>query len=143
MDSTDTSIQDARTKLKSWIISEYDKVKAQISQHNQYYASSLMIQLFLRRVVEMYIIDNCYPKVAFFFVFSLDHSEPRRKPCKPGDSSSMCFRFHSCSVFGSFLSRNVVDYAHKMFSYPPCVTTLTLLQMLQSCLILSITSKVF
>ena len=63
MNSTDASIEDALVKLQSWIQFEYTKVKTEICSKNAYYDSSLMIQLFLRRVVEMYYIERCYPKV--------------------------------------------------------------------------------
>lgn len=75
MNSTDASIEDCITKLKSWIQFEYNKVKTEICQHNQFYSSSLMIQLFLRRVVEMYYIERCYPKVDFDNHCSIDHTE--------------------------------------------------------------------
>ena len=64
LNSTDPSIQDCILKLQSWIEAEYAKVKAEISRNNPYYASSLMIQLFIRRVVEMYFIERCYDKLS-------------------------------------------------------------------------------
>lgn len=64
LNSSDQSIQDCITKLQTWIEAEYVKVKTEISQHNAYYASSLMIQLFIRRVVEMYYIERCYEKLS-------------------------------------------------------------------------------
>ena len=63
MNSSNASIEDSLSKLKSWILEEYNKVKREICQQNSFYASSLMIQLFLRRVVEMYYIEHCYSKV--------------------------------------------------------------------------------
>lgn len=63
MNSSDASIEDSLTKLKLWIQEEYNKVKTEICQSNPFYTSSLMIQLFLRRVVEMYYIEHCYMKV--------------------------------------------------------------------------------
>ena len=71
LNSTDPSIQDCILKLQSWIEAEYAKVKAEISRNNPYYASSLMIQLFIRRVVEMYFIERCYDKLSHCLI---DHS---------------------------------------------------------------------
>ena len=63
LNSSDNSIQDCISKIHSWIELEYSKVKVEISKRNPFYASSLMIQLFLRRVVEMYYIERCYDKI--------------------------------------------------------------------------------
>lgn len=75
MNSTDASIEDCIMKLKSWIQFEYNKVKTEVCQYNHFYSSSLMIQLFLRRVVEMYYIERCYPKVNYGYLSSIDHTE--------------------------------------------------------------------
>ena len=63
MNSSDESIADAIVKLKQWILLECNILQTEVSQHNSLYSSSLMIQLFLRRVVEIYFIEGCYSKV--------------------------------------------------------------------------------
>lgn len=63
MNGTDNSIQDAMVKIKSWILLDYNKVREELSHSSQFYASSLMVQLFIRRVVEMALIEGCYNKV--------------------------------------------------------------------------------
>lgn len=63
MNSSDVSIGDAIVKLKQWIILECNILQTEVSQHNSFYTSSLMVQLFLRRVVEIYFIEGCYSKV--------------------------------------------------------------------------------
>ena len=67
MNSTDDSIRDAMMKIKSWILLDYNKIKVELVSSNQYYASSLMVQLFIRRVVEMSLIEGCYNKVGASF----------------------------------------------------------------------------
>lgn len=66
MSSSDTSINDATVKVKNWIIQSYNEVKQAVQNMNSFYSSSLMIQLFLRRVVEIYFIEGCYDKVGLF-----------------------------------------------------------------------------
>ena len=63
MNNSDESIADAIAKLKQWILLECNILQEEVSQHNALYSSSLMIQLFLRRVVEIYFIEGCYSKV--------------------------------------------------------------------------------
>ena len=63
MNSSNESITDAIVKLKQWILLECNILQTEVSQHNSLYSSSLMIQLFLRRVVEIYFIEGCYSKV--------------------------------------------------------------------------------
>lgn len=67
MNSTNDSIRDAMVKIKSWILLDYNKIKVELVSSNQYYASSLMVQLFIRRVVEMSLIEGCYNKVGTSF----------------------------------------------------------------------------
>ena len=62
MNGTDNSIRDAMVKIKSWILLDYSKVREELSHSSQFYAS-LMVQLFIRRVVEMALIEGCYAKV--------------------------------------------------------------------------------
>ena len=66
MNSSDTSISDATVKVKNWIIQSYNEVKQAVQNMNSFYSSSLMIQLFLRRVVEIYFIEGCYDKVGLY-----------------------------------------------------------------------------
>ena len=63
MNSSDKSIADATGKMKQWIVQAYNDVKQEVQQTNSFYSSSLMIQLFLRRVVEINFIEGCYDKV--------------------------------------------------------------------------------
>ena len=63
MNGTDNSIRDAMVKIKSWILLDYNKVREELFHSSQFYASSLMVQLFIRRVVEMALIEGCYAKV--------------------------------------------------------------------------------
>ena len=64
MNSSETSINDAILKVKNWILQSYNDVKQAVQDLNSFYSSSLMIQLFLRRVVEIYFIEGCYDKVS-------------------------------------------------------------------------------
>ena len=71
MNSSDKSIADATGKMKQWIVQAYNDVKQEVQQTNSFYSSSLMIQLFLRRVVEINFIEGCYDKVRRVWMIDL------------------------------------------------------------------------
>ena len=75
MKSTKSAISEAAEELKQRTLEEFDLLMPMVTKQKACYGSSLLVQLFLRRVVEMYIVETCYPKVRMRRCCHLDHAE--------------------------------------------------------------------
>lgn len=58
-----TAISEVATDLTQRILEDFNSIMPIVEKRKACYRSSLLVHLFLRRVVEMYIMDKCYPKV--------------------------------------------------------------------------------
>ena len=73
------ALSEAAGDLRRRTLEEFNSVLSIVVKQKACYTSSLLVQFFLRRVVEMYIVEQCYAKVCVEECWQSDHAESRRQ----------------------------------------------------------------
>ena len=87
------ALSEAARDLRQRTLEEFHSIFSIVVKQKACYASSLLVRFFLRRVVEMYIVEQCYSKVCVEDCWQADHSEScrqlhQRRGCFPTQSDS-------------------------------------------------------
>ena len=69
------ALSEAARDLRQRTLEEFNSIFSIVVKQKAYYAFSLLVRFFLRRVVEMYIVEQCYSKVCVEDCWQADHAE--------------------------------------------------------------------